>query len=230
MTTMPLRLATRELPHEGTAPFSQRLRASSAGAHESAEGSRFLHRLLTGELDRDAYALLAVQHFGIYRALESVAPSLSTDPIAGAFVDERLDRLSHLRADLEFFYGPRWRERLTILPATWAYAERIGDIGAKVPQFVAHHYVRYLGDLSGGLAIARIVARTHGLTLGEQGLLFHHFDQIPTPKTYKDAYRASLDDAPFTPEEQADVLEEVLLAYQLNSAVFADLDAATGGA
>lgn len=203
-------------------PFSARLRAASEGAHAAAESQRYVSALVAGDLDVTGYTDLVVQHQAIYAALESAADAMRDDPLAGPFVDDALHRLPALEADLTHLVGPDWRERTGPHAETVAYADRIHDAARSPERFVAHHYTRYLGDLSGGLHIGRAVARHYGLS-GQAGTAFYHFDGIPRPKAYKDAYRARLDALPLTAESESALLEEVLLAYRHNTAVFAAL-------
>lgn len=88
--------------------------------------------------------------------------------------------------------------------------------------FVAHHYTRSLGDLSGGQAIGRILARTYELEQ-PQGVEFYDFVAIPKPKPYKDAYRARLDALPLDEAGRHVVLAEVKDVFALNGALFAEL-------
>jgi heme oxygenase len=204
-------------------PFSARLRAASQGAHEAAESQRYVSALVSGDLDLAAYTDLVVQHHAIYAALEGVGAELRQDPLAGPFVDEDLLRLPALEADLTHLLGPDWADRVEVAPATRVYAERIRTACAGSPErFIAHHYTRYLGDLSGGLYIGRAVARHYGLS-EDAGVAFYRFDRITRPKVYKDAYRARLDALPLSEPAEAALLEEVLVAYQHNTAVFAAL-------
>ncbi|MEU7935464.1 heme oxygenase (biliverdin-producing) [Micromonospora echinofusca] len=204
-------------------PFSADLRAASAEAHQSAESQRYVSALVAGDLDRAAYAALVAQHHVIYEALEDAADAMRHDPLAGPFVDDALTRLPALAADLEFLLGPDWRRRIAPTPATAAYAARLGALRAGPPElFIAHHYTRYLGDLSGGLHIGRSLARHHGLT-GDAGAAFYRFDRIPSPKAYKDAYRARLDDLPLDEAGRARLRAEVLVAYRHNTEVLAAL-------
>ncbi|MEU5909301.1 biliverdin-producing heme oxygenase [Micromonospora sp. NPDC047527] len=206
-----------------TTPFSARVRAATAGAHETAESQRYVSALLAGELDLAGYADLVVQHHAIYAALEAAGDRLHDDPLAGPFVDAALIRLPALEADLAHLVGPDWADRTVRTPATVAYVERIREVCADSPErFIAHHYTRYLGDLSGGLHIGRSVARHYGLDDGA-GVAFYRFDDIPRPKVYKDAYRARLDALPLDEATANALLEEVLVAYQYNTDVFAAL-------
>ena len=85
---------------------------------------------------------------------------------------------------------------------------------------VAHHYTRYLGDLSGGQSVGRALHRA--FDLNGAGLAFYDFP-IAKPKPYKDAYRARLDALDLRPADVDRVVEEVKVAFRLNQAVFDEL-------
>ena len=85
---------------------------------------------------------------------------------------------------------------MTPLPATAEYIARLNDIEATkdVARLLAHHYVRYLGDLSGGQVIGRMMQRHYGVS--DECVTFYRFAEIPKTKPYKDNYRAALDVLP----------------------------------
>ncbi|MEV8136428.1 heme oxygenase (biliverdin-producing) [Microbacterium aurantiacum] len=206
-------------------PFSAALRERSSGAHSTSEQAGFMADLMKGEGTRDDYVALVAQHWFIYDALESAAVRMREDPIAAPFITDKLTRLPALEADLSFLLGPQWRDRITPLPTTQRYVERITQVGATWPGgFVAHHYTRYLGDLSGGQFIGRLMARRFGFETN--GIGFYLFDDIADPKAFKEIYREQLDAAPWDADEQARVIDEVLLAYRFNTELFDDLAAA----
>ncbi|MEU8263406.1 biliverdin-producing heme oxygenase [Micromonospora sp. NPDC048999] len=204
--------------------FSARLRAETREAHQTAESQRYISALTAGELGVAGYTTLVVQHYVIYEALESVAEMMRHDPLVGPFVDDALTRLPALAKDLQFLLGPDWRQRIEPTPATTAYAARINAVCASAPHFIAHHYTRYLGDLSGGRHIGRCVSRYYGIT-GDAGAAFYRFDEITDPKSYKETYRARLDALALALDAagRTDLLDEVLVAYRHNTAVFTDL-------
>ncbi|WP_395110079.1 biliverdin-producing heme oxygenase, partial [Actinomadura sp. SCN-SB] len=102
------------------------------------------------------------------------------------------------------------------------YCARLREVCFDWPGgFVAHHYTRYLGDLSGGQYIGVQVRKNLGLAAGDDGVRFYRFPG--EPKSYKDRYRALLDDAPWDRAERARIIAEVKRAYRLNAAVTADL-------
>jgi heme oxygenase len=108
-----------------------------------------------------------------------------------------------------------------MLPATAAYVGRLSGIDpTDLPRYLAHHYTRYLGDLSGGQAIARLVARHYGAR--EDQLSFYRFDGIDTVP-FKREYREGLDHLGFDESQVATFLAEASESFRLNSALFADL-------
>ncbi|MFD7011863.1 heme oxygenase (biliverdin-producing) [Rhodococcus jostii] len=207
-----------------TVGFAERIKAGTDAAHRETEQSRFVGALLAGELTSDGYAELLAQTYLVYRELEDAGRTHTGNPVASPFLHDELLRVPSLEADLEFLRGPSWRETVSALPATTRYVERLRGVAYEWPAgFVAHHYIRYMGDLSGGQIIRRMLERAYGYTT--DGLQFYIFDEIPKPKVFKDTYRAKLDAAPLTPEEQQRVIDEVNLAYRLNGDLFAALEA-----
>ena len=91
---------------------------------------------------------------------------------------------------------------------------------------MAHHYTRYLGDLSGGQIIRHKLRQVYGLT--DDGVRFYTFDEIAKPKRFKDGYRALLDGAGWDAGEQTALIAEANEAFRLNRAVFDDLASAVG--
>ncbi|SNS96147.1 heme oxygenase [Micrococcales bacterium KH10] len=207
-------------PH---APLSQQLRHGTRQAHETAETTGFITRLMSGELSVAAYADLAAQQYPIYRALEEVSEALRSDERGATLVFDELTRTPSIEADLAFLFGPQWSEEIDILPQTTAYADRIREIGGDLAAYAAHAYTRYLGDLSGGQIIQRMMQRHY--EMGAEGLTFYDFDEIPKAKPFKDVYRERLDALPLTEDEQAAAVAEAQHAFALNTELFAALGA-----
>ncbi|MGC5173107.1 heme oxygenase (biliverdin-producing) [Microbacterium sp. DT81.1] len=205
--------------------FSSALRDRSSGAHSGSESAGFMTDLIQGRGSRDDYIALVTQHFFIYEALEAATERMRRDPVAAVFISDKLTRLPALEADLEFLLGADWRARLEPLPTTRRYVARINQVGAAwAGGFVAHHYTRYLGDLSGGLFIGRLMQRRFGFETN--GIGFYLFDDIANPKAFKDVYREQLDAVPWDDAEKERVIDEVLLAYRFNTELFEDLERA----
>jgi heme oxygenase len=203
-------------------PFSQALRERTWSSHCESEGANFMGDLMSGKGTRDDYIALVAQHFFIYEAIEAAADRMKNDAVAAPFITSKLTRLPAIEEDLRFLIGDDWREHITPLPTTARYVARINEVAATWNGgFIAHHYTRYLGDLSGGLFIGRLMARRFGFETN--GIGFYLFDDIADPAAFKDVYREQLDAAPWDAAEQERVIDEVLLAYRFNTELFVDL-------
>ncbi|MBO1333221.1 heme oxygenase (biliverdin-producing) [Streptomyces sp. VRA16 Mangrove soil] len=202
-------------------PFSTLIRTASHEQHTEAETSTFMSDLLGGALGVDAYARYTEQLWFVYRALESGVERLAQDPVAGPFLRAELARVPELERDLAHLRGPRWRETVSALPATAAYAARIGECARTWPAgYVAHHYTRYLGDLSGGQIIRDKAEKTWGFARKGDGVRFYVFEDIGNPAAFKRHYRELLDAIAVDELEKQRVVAECKRAFTLNTAVF----------
>jgi heme oxygenase (biliverdin-producing, ferredoxin) len=211
-------------------PFSQALRERTRPDHSASEGASFMDDLMTGKGTRDDYIALVAQHYFIYVALENAASALADNPVAAAFISPQLTRVPALEADLAFLLGDDWRDQIAPLPTTIEYVSRINAVAAErwAGGFVAHHYTRYLGDLSGGQIIRTLMQRQFGFETN--GVGFYLFDQIAKPKEFKETYREQLDSVEWTDTERERVIDEVIRAYGFNTALFVDLARAKAAA
>ena len=207
-----------------TTPFSTLIRTASHEQHTEAETSTFMGDLLGGRLGVDAYARYTEQLWFVYRALEEGASALATDPVAGPFIRPELMRTASLERDLAHLRGADWRRGATPLPATAAYAARVAECARDWPAgYVAHHYTRYLGDLSGGQIIRDKAERTWGFARKGDGVRFYVFEGIANPAAFKRGYRVLLDALRADELEKRRVVEECKRAFALNTAVFREL-------
>lgn len=218
-------------PHaseEESGSFAQALREATWGDHSDSEGASFMGDIMRGRSTRADYAALVAQHYFVYVALEEAARQLAADPRYAAFHPPALVRLPALEADLEHLFGSDWREQISPVPATDAYVSRIEELAEEgwLPGIVAHHYTRYLGDLSGGQMIARAVSKQHGFE--GAGVEFYDFTELGPIPDFKRDYREALNALGETLDEREwqRVIEEVRTAYRLNTETFVDLDRA----
>ncbi|MGW1495700.1 biliverdin-producing heme oxygenase [Streptomyces sp. NPDC002402] len=207
-------------------PFSTVIRVASHEQHTEAETSTFMSDLLGGRLGVKAYARYTEQLWFVYRALEDGAESLRDDPVAGPFIRPELMRTAELERDLAHLRGADWREELAPLPATVAYAERVAQCARDWPAgYVAHHYTRYLGDLSGGQIIRDKAEKTWGFARKGDGVRFYVFERIPNPAAFKRGYRELLDAVNADDLEKQRIVDECKRAFDFNGAVFRELGA-----
>lgn len=205
-------------------PLSSAMRDGSRPEHEAAEQANFMAELLDGGLSARAYADLLLRLRRVYAALEEVSRTMADDPIVAAVHDPALDRCAAIDADLAY-WAPGEDPEAVVSPATDAYVERIHAAQRWGGLLLAHHYTRYLGDLSGGQVIARMLERTYPGVGGDDrtGVSFYTFAAIPKTKPYKDRYRASLDAVTLGGDEVEQVVDEVRVAFELNRALFNEL-------
>lgn len=198
------------------------LREATEAQHRTAESRPFMTALMGGELDLAAYALYLAQFARIYAALESRA-TVPSDP--SMLQDRRLDRAAAIDADLAALGAHDWRESIPAVPATIVYEEHLRAIARTEPiRLVAHHYTRYLGDLSGGQVMATMLRRHYGAT--EEQLSFFRFDELGALVPYKRGYRDALDALDLTDAERDALVAEARSAFDANTAVFDDLQRA----
>lgn len=196
--------------------LSALMRDGSRAEHEAAEGSSFMSELLGGRIAEHGYADYLARLRRVYVAMEEAGRELADDPIAGAVVDPVLERLAAIDADVE-----HWGHGDGRSVATDAYVARLRASTQWGGAFVAHHYTRYLGDLSGGRAIGRILRQT--FSLDAEGVRFYDFSSVPKPKLYKDAYRERLDALTLSATQKQAIVSEVQAAFGLNQAIFDEL-------
>ena len=200
--------------------FSTTLRDRTMPDHQQAEGNTLMRDLVAGTLDPARMGDMLAQHLLVYRALETVAEAHRGHPEVQPFLLDGLARTAVLTDDVARLLGADAVDALAARPATAAYVARLEEMATWPGGFVAHHYTRYLGDLSGGQHIGRVVARAYpDLAIG-----FYTFAEIESPKAVKERYRELLDAAPWSDEERERVIDEVRNAYALNTAMFRDLD------
>ncbi len=201
---------------EAVRPLSVAMKEGSTAEHDAAEHSPFVSELLAGRVNGQGYADYLLRLRVVYGALEKAVRARRDDSLVAPMYDPALERLPAIDADLDHWAPGAAHEVESV--AAQNYRDRIAGAswgGA----LVAHHYTRYLGDLSGGQIIGKLLDRTFGL--GGAGLAFYEFPIRPKP--YKDAYRARLDELSLDADEIARAVDEVKVAFRLNQALFDEL-------
>lgn len=204
--------------------LSLRLREATRLLHRDVERSALMQQLLRGTLARADYCRLLSSLHTIYAALESALahcaqhPQLAVLPLAG------LQRRAALAQDLDALHGRGWAQALPAVAAATAYAGHLQALaGAEPARLAAHAYVRYLGDLNGGQALSRIVARAYALAPG-QAVAFYDFgapDAVAAAIAgLRDGLdRCALDDAGV----QTAIVAEAVGGFERHGALFAEL-------
>ncbi len=200
---------------------AETLRAATRGLHAAVERAGIMPNLLRGALDRDGYCRLLRNLHEIYRTLEPALLRHAARPAVAPVVLPELFRTDALSDDLATLHGAAWPQ-LPSMPATRIYVERLRQIDRDDPPLlVAHVYVRYLGDLSGGRILRRIVADRLALA-GSSGLRFHDFGGDERAAALAARLRRGIDDACALPPLDA-IVAEAQQAFRLHARLFEEL-------
>lgn len=203
--------------------LSLRLREATHQLHGDVERSALMQQLLRGRLARADYCRLLRSLHMIYTALEAGLADCAAHPSLAGLPLEGLARCAALSIDLDQLHGCDWARDLPAAPAARAYAQRLQALAATDPGLLAAHaYVRYLGDLNGGQALARLVARAYQLAPG-QAVAFYDFGPPAMVAQAIAGLRAGLDHcAPDEAAAQA-LVAEAVSGFERHGLLFAEL-------
>lgn len=169
------------------------LRLQTRQLHTKVERSGIMQALLGGRIDRPAYCRLLRNLHAIYGALEPALARHAGHPFIACVHPAGLARCRLLADDLDYLHGPDWETACAIMPATTDYVRRLQQCDADAPALLlAHAYVRYLGDLSGGQMLQRVVSRCFALE-GSVGTGFYAFGDAGTAAALARRFREGLD-------------------------------------
>ena len=147
----------------------------------------------------------------------------STDNLVSMVSYPELERVNALERDLRYYYGPMWRDKQIPSEACNTYCYRINEIAEKDPYLlIAHHYTRYIGDLSGGQILKGIASKALDNPVGE-GLHFYDFPEIEDAKAWKDGYRLCLDNMDLNEQQKNAIITEANYAFRLNMYIFDEI-------
>ncbi|KAJ7726560.1 hypothetical protein DFH07DRAFT_1000752 [Mycena maculata] len=176
-------------------PLSDLVREGIKKAHEEVGVSPAAAAMLHGELPKEEYIRFLMMLWHIYDTFERGLERHQTNPVLQpTYNPTLLARAPSLSTDIAYLLGvpeSEWKvHRIHVQlmaaqpPALETYVARIQAI-ADSPEpspLLAHAYVRYLGDLSGGQTIHRALAKAYGLTMGGAGLSFYAFKALHSNK------------------------------------------------
>lgn len=202
--------------------LSQMLREGTGEEHKKAERSQFIQFMFKGQITRDAYVKQLECLYHLYSALENEMEIHKNTKAVCNFYFPELRRKESLYSDLIFFMGTSYHPG-SPLEKTAKYIDHIKHISDREPiKLIPHAYVRYLGDLSGGQILGKIIRKTFSLSenLGDAFFTF----PIENVDQFKNIYRARLDELTEDESVKQSLLLEAKLAFQMNGEVFSDLD------
>ncbi|RDX50005.1 hypothetical protein OH76DRAFT_1482802 [Lentinus brumalis] len=234
-------------------PVADILREGTHAAHIRAEHSKGAQWLARGELDKQEYVRFLMMLYHVYNAFERALEQHATHPVLAPTHNPGLfARSASLAADISYL--------LEVSEASWQshplhvamqaappralsqYVGRIDELAASPDpsRLLAHAYVRYLGDLSGGQFIRRRISKAYGLD-DSAGVSFYEFRPLGGTRSASDAaanagemkrikewYRDGMNAGVGDNEElKAALLDEANIAFEFNTALFDELKASS---
>lgn len=208
------------LARKGFGPRVRRLHARIGAAHHQAEGMTFSRSLLEGQASPRQLAALIRALAPAYDLIEAHGPELASALGAEAFPWTDLARRQALREDVTM---------LGAIPATPASAaahdwlDQLRGLARQAPhRFMAHVYVRYGGDLSGGQQLAEKATAI----LSSQGLASLRFWEFQRPiAELKQALHDAFEQLDLSEVEEEELLEESVVAFLATQRLLAELAA-----
>lgn len=234
-------------------------------SHSMAENTAFVQGFFKGISGPESYKNLLTSLYYVYQAMESevldvakaaAAERAREDDAAGSQDAEwiraldvaPLRRLAGLEQDMEYFYGPNWKQ--DIRPpsqGTKAYVGRIRELAKSLTTqdkdiddqsdettntpsesllylFVAHQYTRYLGDLFGGQMMGSMASKSMDLPADGSGVAFYTFDQVDSTKDFITDWYTSLNALGASHEQQQAIVDEANRVFVLNIGILEELE------
>jgi len=224
------------------------LRVGLKSVHDSIAQSESAVQLVRGELHKDEYVRYLMMLWHLYSSLEIGLEEHSNDPVLShTYNPALLSRSSRLSADISYILGlpdddASWKShemhnKLVADPpaSLQAYTTRLAALRSQEPaRLLAHSYVRYLGDLSGGQIMRWRLQKAYALDEEDgHGVAFYEFvvpgkaggkEEVASAgemKRIKEWFRSGIDKGVGDDRELKEaILDETLKAYEMNAALF----------
>ena len=207
-------------------PLAQALKSGTTIVHAQAESVHFIRNLFKGRIDGDTFARLLTTFYHVYQRMESLLDTHGPVCFPNCHFPRQLARTTALAEDLDFWLGSN--DSIPVpSAATQDYLARLNEVGRTNPLLLlSHAYTRYLGDLSGGKLLYRVVKRA--LHVDDDGLDFFQFPNIASAVAFKEHYKAALNGLPLTPIQVKALVQEANVAFMLNVRLFQEMDVEAG--
>jgi heme oxygenase len=231
----------RDARIQNAAPVHQQslaraLKHGTRKEHRAIERVTLVRSFLRGAIERGTYARLLFNLRRVYIQLEAGLTLHRGHPLLGCLYLPVLFRQRELERDLQALCahgvpGPASHTAGTHgaasgSAATDRYCRCLAHLTEEDPALlIGHFYTRYLGDLSGGQILRRLLAPVLSLPPGE-GLCFYDFAGYPDTAPLRDEVRHRLDSLAVDPAGPLGqrLVDEARHAFALNQALFEELD------
>lgn len=201
--------------------ISEEIRSGTDAIHAKVERHPFVQRIMDQSLLAHQYGEHLTDLVLVYKTMEfELRESQRKEPRLKAVFYPLLERAEALAKDLQDENFADVRKEPTL--AAREYSNRLIFLGECSPLLlIAHAYVRYLGDLSGGMILnKKIVSRWPNAS--------HFYDfrellEVSGKKSamgFKALYKESLNNIALTAKEREELIEEAKMAFELSASLF----------
>lgn len=197
--------------------LSKELFEGTAESHRLIERMPFVSTLLSKKLSADKYREYLIDLYFVYSALEEELEIQQNHHMIQQFSCLHLNRKSKILQDLQHFSCFKISSHHET-KATKAYVKRIRWCSENYPYLlIAHMYVRYMGDLSGGQILKKRLSKT----FDANALSFFEFEE--DCKQMKQSFRSILDSLALEEGKMVKLIEEANIAFKLSGKIFSEL-------
>lgn len=200
-------------------PRLRKLHSRIGRAHHQAEGMAFSRALLEETVSPVQLAALLRSLAPAYDLIEAEAPKLARQLGVSDTPWSALARRAALEHDLALLSAT---PETPTCPAAKRWLERLEHLAQTSPhRLMAHLYVRYGGDLSGG----QLLAPHANAILQRKGLPALSFWEFEEPEKLKQALHDTFERFVLSAPQEAELLDEAEDAFRATQGLLADLEA-----
>ncbi|WP_068467645.1 biliverdin-producing heme oxygenase [Candidatus Protochlamydia phocaeensis] len=200
--------------------FSKQLKEATSSIHTAVESHPFMKKLLDGSLDEKCYHQHLIDLESVYRALEEgIRKSLKKESNLSTVYVKELERADAIQQDLQSATFAALKASPS--PAAQEYVKHLNYLATHHPLLLlAHAYVRYLGDLSGGMILKKRIEQKW-----PDAVHFYDFSALIEKAkqkafSFKESYKDKLDDLPLTANDIQALVNEAHLAFEKAQSLF----------
>merc|ERR1712100_213649 len=225
---------TNEKNSNSEVTLARALAEGTKDVHRRAERVPWMAAFIKGSVPLPQYIDLLAALYSIYRVMEHEAAENASHPVYSSLHFPReLNRTDALAEDLRFYLGAdQWRKRVDAVaewPSVMFYLDALREASKQPHLLIAHCYTRYLGDLSGGQILAKIIHRHYREQIpADRGTAFYRFENIENMKEFKNKYRWALDNLHVSSSVADSIVDEATRAFLLNIGLFDELGERVG--
>lgn len=201
-------------------PLSKKLYEETQSLHAQTENMDFIVALRNQKLTQAQYIRYLADLKTVYESLERGMRANVDNPVIHIMYDEKLNRTLALEQDLKSFGASDTKPSQAAID----YANHLLQLSKHSPVLLlAHAYVRYLGDLSGGRMLKKLVEQI----FPGNHTAFYNFDQLLGPQAsgaqfveYKNSWKERLDGLELTENDKFALINEAKKSFELTGKIF----------